>query len=44
LEQGLERGRNAIARAALAKGLSINLIKEITGLDADTIRRLQEEN
>jgi predicted transposase YdaD len=31
-----------VAGAALSEGASIDFIKRITGLDADTIRRLQE--
>jgi predicted transposase/invertase (TIGR01784 family) len=46
VRMGMEQGRNAesahIARAALLKGLDINIIRDITGLDAETIRRLEE--
>jgi hypothetical protein len=31
-----------VARAALLKGLDINIVRDITGLDADAIRHLQE--
>jgi predicted transposase/invertase (TIGR01784 family) len=46
IEQGFMRGRSEesahIARAALSEGLSIDFIARITGLDTDTIRRLEE--
>jgi predicted transposase/invertase (TIGR01784 family) len=46
LERGLAQGRSAesahIARAALLKGLDINIIRDITGLDTETIRQLEE--
>jgi predicted transposase/invertase (TIGR01784 family) len=46
LAEGESRGRNEqslhIARSALSKGLSIDLIQDITGLDTATIRKLQE--
>ncbi|MDR2952341.1 MAG: Rpn family recombination-promoting nuclease/putative transposase [Treponema sp.] len=41
-EKGYEKSRNELARNALMKGLSINVIHEITGLDADTIENLQK--
>jgi hypothetical protein len=31
-----------VVRAALSEGLPIDLIERITGLDAEAIRRLQE--
>jgi hypothetical protein len=44
LEEGLEKGQEKkameIARNALAKGLSIEVIHDITGLDLETIKRL----
>jgi predicted transposase/invertase (TIGR01784 family) len=40
LEKGLEKGREEIARNALAKGLPPDTIREITGLDIETIRNL----
>jgi len=47
LEEGLERGMEerdmAIARNALAKGLSLELIHELTGLDMETITGLQAQ-
>ena len=46
-ESGLEKGREALletARNALAKGLPVGLIQEITGLDEKTIKSLHEEN
>jgi len=35
-----ERGREEIARKALAEGLSIEIVQKITGLDMDTIKKL----
>ena len=40
LEQGREEGREEIARNALEKGLSIETIHDITGLDINTINKL----
>ena len=40
LEDGLEKGRESIARNAKAKGIPIELIESITGLDKETIRNL----
>jgi predicted transposase/invertase (TIGR01784 family) len=42
-EEGMEKGREQIARNALLKGLSIDVIHEITGLDAEMIKRLQDQ-
>jgi hypothetical protein len=41
LEKGIKKGIEKTARSALMKGLSIDVIQDITGLDADTIRNLQ---
>jgi predicted transposase/invertase (TIGR01784 family) len=45
-DEGIAQGRSMesahIARAALLKGLNINIIRDITGLDAEAIRRLEE--
>ena len=41
LDKGEKRGEEKVARNALAKGLSIELIHEITGLDMETIADLQ---
>lgn len=45
-DEGMALGRSAesvhIARAALLKGLDISIIRDITGLDIETIRRLEE--
>jgi hypothetical protein len=41
-EEGREEGREEIARNALMKGLSIDVIRDITGLDADVINNLRE--
>jgi predicted transposase YdaD len=44
LEEGLEKGRvegmEIAARNALVKGLSIEVIHDITGLDIEAIKRL----
>jgi hypothetical protein len=40
-EEGMEEGREAVARNALAKGLSIDFIHEITCLDKTTIENLK---
>jgi hypothetical protein len=37
-ERGLEKGREEVARNALAKGLPLDTIGEITGLDIETIK------
>ena len=39
-EEGLERGLEQVARNALAKGLPLEMIGEITGLDVKTIKQL----
>jgi predicted transposase YdaD len=39
-EEGREKGREEIARNALAKGASLDFVREITGLDSDTLARL----
>jgi hypothetical protein len=38
--EGREEGREEIARNALAKGMSPEAVSEITGLDAETIKKL----
>jgi hypothetical protein len=40
LERGRERGREEIAKNALAKGLPVEMIREITGLDLETLSQL----
>jgi len=40
-EEGREEGKEEIARNALAKGFSLEVIQEITELDLETITRLQ---
>ena len=42
-EEGLEEGREAVARNALAKGLSIEFVHEITGLSLEMIEKLKAE-
>jgi len=39
-EEGLEKGREDIARNALAEGSSIEYVQKITGLDLETIKNL----
>jgi len=39
--QGREEGLAEVAKNALAKGLSLEMIQEITGLDIDTIKKAQ---
>jgi predicted transposase/invertase (TIGR01784 family) len=43
LERGREEGKEEIARNALAKGASLEFVREITGLDIDTVTRLSQE-
>jgi predicted transposase YdaD len=38
--EGREEGREEVARKALMNGFSIDQIHAITGLDADTIKKL----
>jgi hypothetical protein len=38
---GMEKNRNEVARNALAKGLPLEVIREITGLDMESIKNLQ---
>ena len=40
LEEGHEKGRIEVAKNALAEGASVEFIKKITGLDLETIKRL----
>jgi predicted transposase/invertase (TIGR01784 family) len=40
--RGEYEGILRVAHAALAKGMSLDVIMDITGLDAETIKRLQE--
>jgi predicted transposase/invertase (TIGR01784 family) len=44
IEKGYEKGRNELARNALMKGFSIDVIHEITGLDAATIENLKKRS
>jgi predicted transposase YdaD len=39
-EEGLEKGREEVARNALIKGVSVEFIREITGLPTETIQNL----
>jgi len=41
IERGIEKGMESVARNALAKGLTPELICSITGLDMETIKSLQ---
>jgi len=40
-EEGLEKGKEEIARNALAEGLPIEFVQKITGFDADKIKSLR---
>jgi predicted transposase YdaD len=40
--RGHHEGALQVARTALSKGMDVGTIRDITGLDAETIRRLQE--
>ena len=40
-EEGMEKGKEITALNALAKGVPVELICEITGLDIDVLRSLQ---
>jgi predicted transposase/invertase (TIGR01784 family) len=40
-EEGREEGREEIARNALVKGIPIDIVSEITGLDIETISRIR---
>jgi predicted transposase/invertase (TIGR01784 family) len=40
-QEGIKEGRQEVAKTALAKGYSPELIHEITGLDVETIRNFQ---
>ena len=44
LEKGREEGMETAARNALAKGLPVEMIHEITGLDIEAIKRLAGNN
>jgi predicted transposase YdaD len=39
--EGLQEGMETTARNALAKGLPIEIVHDITGLDIDTIQNLE---
>ena len=41
-KEGREESREEIARNALSEGLSVETVQKITGLDLETIKRLQE--
>jgi hypothetical protein len=40
LEEGIERGKMATARNALAKGLPVETVQEITGLDMEVVKAM----
>ena len=44
LEQGRTEGLEAAARNAMAKGLPIDVIRDITGLDIETIKQIAMKN
>ena len=41
LEDGLEKGREDVARNALAEGASFDFVHKITGLDMETLKNIQ---
>jgi predicted transposase YdaD len=41
-EEGREEGREEVARIALAEGATFDFIQKITGLDIETIRKMQK--
>ena len=41
-EKGIEKGIEKTAMKALAKGASIEFVKDITGFDDEVIKKLQE--
>ena len=43
IKEGRQEGEIKIARNALRKGMSIEIVSEITNLDLDIIRKLQDE-
>ena len=40
-EEGREEGREEVARNALAKGIPLELIHDITGLDEEALKHIQ---
>ncbi len=40
-EEGLEKGKTTIAKALLKKGVSIDVIIDVTGLEKDEVKALQ---
>jgi predicted transposase/invertase (TIGR01784 family) len=44
LAEGLEKGREEVARNALAQGASIDFVNKITGLDIETIKQLANKS
>ncbi|MDR2700824.1 MAG: hypothetical protein LBB72_00170 [Spirochaetaceae bacterium] len=40
MEDGIEKGLAIAAQKAIGKGLSVEMIHDITGLDLETIQRL----
>ena len=43
-EEGMEKGREEIARNALVEGASVEFVQKITGFDIDKIKSLQASN
>jgi predicted transposase/invertase (TIGR01784 family) len=41
MAKGMEQNRKDTARSALAKGLSVTDVADITGLDEETVRKLK---
>jgi predicted transposase YdaD len=40
-EEGLEKGREEVAQNALAKGIPLELIHDITGLNEEALKHIQ---
>ena len=42
-EEGMEKGREEVARSALAEGATFDFVQKITGLDVETIKKLKDK-
>ena len=43
-EEGREEGKEEIAQNALAKGLPLDVVDDITGLDIDTLKNINSRS
>ncbi|MCL2834732.1 MAG: hypothetical protein FWD78_16295 [Treponema sp.] len=43
MEKGIEQGREVVARNAIAKGVPLKLISDITGIDINTLQNIQTQ-